>query len=95
MDDFLKLLGLVYKAKKLVLGEEVLNQINKVKLLIIASDISLKSRQRIEKKAYHYNLEIIDNYSSEQLSSSLGKRIVKVIGIIDQGFTKTLLNKLK
>ena len=95
MDDFLKLLGLVYKAKKLVLGEEVLNQINKVKLLIIASDISLKSRQRIEKKAYHYNLEIIDYYSSEQLSSSLGKRIVKVIGIIDQGFTKTLLNKLK
>ena len=94
MDDFLNLLGLVYKAKKLVLGEEVLKQIDKVKLLIIASDISIKSKQRFEKKAHYYNIEIIDNYSAEQLSKCLGKKIVKAIGIVDQGFKQALLKKI-
>ena len=94
MDDFLNLLGLVYKAKKLVLGEEVLKQIDKVKLLIIASDISIKSKQRFEKKAHYYNIEIIDNYSAEQLSKCLCKKIVKVIGIVDQGFKQALLKKI-
>ncbi len=95
MDDFLKLLGLVYRAKKLVLGEEVLKQINKVKLLIMANDISDKSKERLEKKAHYYNIEIIDNYSSKQLSSCLGKSIVKSIGVIDDGFKQGLLKKLK
>lgn len=93
MDKLLLTLGLAYRASKLLLGEDVLNVINKVKLIIIASDISEKSRQRILKKCSFYNIEYIDSYSSEQISNALGKNNIKVVGVIDDGFKKSLLNK--
>jgi len=94
MDDTLQFLGLIYRAGKLVLGEEILKQIKKIRLLIIASDISEKSRQRLEKKAYYYQIPMINSYSSEQISSALGKNNVRVIGIKDEKIKQTLLNKI-
>ena len=94
MNDALGLLGLIYKAKKLVLGEEILKQISKVKLLIIASDISSASRSRFEKKCFYYDIEMIDCYNSKQISNSLGKNNVKVVGITDQGFVKSFKKKM-
>ena len=94
-DELLQLLGLIYKAKKLVLGEEILNNLKKVKVMIIADDISEKSRLRYEKKANSYQIPIINGFDSKQLSEALGKNNVKTIGIIDEGFAKTALNKIK
>ena len=91
MADKLKTLGLAYRAKKVVLGEEVLNRIDKVKLLFIASDISEKSRERYEKKCHYYKIGHIDDFSGEELSSALGKNNVKVVGILDKGFKDALL----
>jgi len=95
MDSALELLGLIYKAKKLVLGEEILKQIKKVKLLIIASDISSNSRERFEKKCFYYKIEMIDCFTGEQLSNYLGKNNVKAIGITDLGFANSLKKKLE
>ena len=94
MDSSLQILGLAYKAKKTVLGEEVLKKIAKVDLLFIASDISEKSRERLEKKCFHYGIPLNDRFSAEQLSAALGRKIVKVIGITDKGFAETLLEKM-
>ena len=91
MADKLNTLGLAYRARKAVLGEEVLNRIDKVKLLFIASDISEKNRERYEKKCHYYKIDHIDEYSGEQLSSALGKNNVKVVGILDKGFKDALL----
>ncbi len=93
MADALKTLGLAYRARKTVLGEEVLNRISNVKLLLIASDISEKSRERYEKKCYYYGIDCIDDYSSTELSQALGKNNVKAIGILDEGFKDALLKK--
>ena len=93
MADVLNTLGLAYRAKKVVLGEEVLNRISKVKLIFLASDISDKSRERYEKKCHYYGIDHIDDYSSEELSRALGKNNVKVIGIVDKGFTDALTNR--
>ena len=93
MADVLKTLGLAYRARKVVLGEEVLNRIGKVRLLVIASDISEKSRERYEKKCYYYGIDHVDDYSSEELSEALGKNNVKVIGVLDEGFKDALLKK--
>ena len=93
MADMLNTLGLAYRAKKVVLGEEVLNRIDKVKLMFIASDISEKSRERYEKKCHYYRIDHIDDYSSNELSEALGKNNVKVIGILDEGFKDALLKK--
>ena len=94
MAEVLKVLGLAYRARKLVLGEEVLNQIKKVKLLFIASDISEKSRARFSKKCQYYDIKHIDDFTCEELSLALGKNNVKVIGVIDEGFTETILKKI-
>lgn len=93
MDKTLSTLGLAYRAKKIVLGEEVLNQISDVKLIVIASDISEKSRQRFIKKCDFYNIEYIDSFTGQEISNALGKNNIKVVGIIDEGFKKSLLNK--
>ena len=93
MDKSLSTIGLAYRAGKIVLGEEVLNQISKIKLLIIASDISMKSRERFLKKCNFYNIEYIDSFNCEELSKTLGKNTIKVIGITDVGFKKAILNK--
>ena len=91
MDNMLSTIGLAYRAKKIVLGEEVLNQINDVKLMIIVTDISQSSLNRFIKKCDYYNIPYIQKYSCEQLSNALGKTTIKVIGIIDEGFKKILL----
>lgn len=95
MDNILSLLGLIYRAKKLVLGEECLNHINDIKYLFIANDASLKTKERYIKKCNYYDIPYNDNYSYLDLSRALGKGNVKIVGIIDSGFTKSILNKIK
>ena len=93
MDKRLNTLGLAYRSKKVILGQDILDSMTKVKLILLASDISIKSRERIVKKSTYYNVEYIDEFSSEELSKALGKNNIKVIGITDDGFKKLLLNK--
>lgn len=95
MDNVLNLLGLAYAARKIVLGEEVYNRISKVKYVFVASDISEKSRERIDKKLFYYHIDSCDAYSSEDLSASIGKANVKLIGITDKGFSQSIKNKIK
>ena len=95
MDEVLKLLGLVYRAKKMEFGEEVLNNIRDIKLIFLASDLSSSSKQRFLKKCDYYNIPHVDTYNSDELANSVGKKLVKVIGIKDEGFKKTLLSKMK
>ena len=94
MNDALSLLGLVFRARKIVLGEEILRQIKKVRLMVIASDISASSRERLEKKCHYYGIDHIDTFDSRQLSTALGKNNVKAIGIIDAGFAEAFCKKL-
>ena len=95
MDSVLTLLGLVYRARKAFLGESVLDSLKDVKLMFLASDISEKSRERYLKKCAFYNIEHIDGFSSEELSNALGKKNIKVIGVIDEGFKTSILKKMK
>ncbi|MBQ1568026.1 MAG: ribosomal L7Ae/L30e/S12e/Gadd45 family protein [Erysipelotrichaceae bacterium] len=96
MDNTLNILGLAYKARKAVLGEEIFNRISKVRLIFLASDLSEKSRERYEKKCFYYNIEHIDSYDSAQLSAALGKNNVKTVGITDEGFARSIMkNQVK
>ena len=91
MDKVLQNIGLAYKARKTILGEEVLDRFEEIKLLIIASDISEKSKERYLKKCHYYNVNYIDNYNSADISKSLGKCNIKIVGLIDEGFVRTIL----
>ena len=93
MTDVLDLLGLAYRARKVVLGEMVLKKIRNVRLLFLASDISPKSKERFLKKCHYYQIAWIDSYSTDELSTALGKNNVRVIGITDDGFSQAILKK--
>ena len=92
MDNVLQTLGLAYRAKKIIFGEEVLENINDVKLLIIASDSSYKTKERYLKKCSYYKIDYIDKFNSGEISNALGKDNIKIVGVIDEGFKKSLLN---
>lgn len=95
MDKILQLLGLIYKAKKMVISEdEVLDHLSTIRYMFIANDISTKSKERFLKKCSYYKIDYSDKYSSEDLSKSIGKDNVKVIGITDKGFVKSIKEKI-
>ncbi len=93
MDKILNNLGLCQRASGLISGEEnVLMEISngKVFYLFLANDASDNTKKKIMDKAKFYNLEVNMDYSSFELSHSIGKNNRMVIGIVNKGFLKIL-----
>ena len=93
----LKLLGLAKRANKLVTGEDaVINLLkqNKLKIVFVASDASLKQKDKFEKKCFFYKTQLNNNYTCDELSSAVGKPMCKILGVTDQGFTDALNKSL-
>lgn len=92
----LKSLGIGCRARLLISGEEfVIEEIRKnhVFLVFLANDASDNSKKKILDKAKYYNVEVIQDYSSEQLSNAIGKENRMVIGITSHKFASSLLKK--
>ena len=94
----LNLLGLAYKAKKVINGEE--NVIfalksGKCKIVFVANDSSLKTTDRIDKKCFFYNTMINRDFSTDELSWAIGRPLVKILALTDQGFYEALVKILK
>lgn len=97
MEDWLKLLGLANRARKLVTGEDsILKNIrnNKVKLVIIATDASDNAKKKYKDKCSFYNVKCVESGTVEELSYAISKINRVAIGVCDQGFTKGLLAKI-
>ena len=89
------MIGLAYRAKKVLLGKSCLDEIKKVRFLFIAGDASDKTKERYLKKCAYYDIPYCLEYDGEALSGSLGRNNVKIIGIADEGFKKSILTSLK
>jgi len=92
MDKTLQLLSLIKKANKLITGEEFVTDAirkQKVFLVFLASDAGVNTSKKIHDKAKYYNIPLIDSYTSEELSNSIGKKRM-VIGITDLGFATSI-----
>ena len=92
--EILKDLGIAYRAKKVLFANDVLKNMKDIKLVFQANDSSDKSKLRVDKKCYFYKVPIIRDFSSEELSKALGKYNLKLLGIVDDGIVKTILEKL-
>lgn len=91
-------LGLALKAGKLVSGEDAVihaMQTNQTKLIFLASDASIQAKDKFEKKAFFYGVQIIELFNAEELSKSIGKLHRKAIAICDEGFTKLILGYIE
>jgi len=88
-EQILSFLGLCQKAKKIVSGEAFsLEQIKakQAKLVFLASDAGVNTTKRIKDKSLFYEVEVIDSFSTEELSRAIGKNNRKVVTVIDKKF---------
>lgn len=95
MNNFLSLLGLASRARKIVTGETLIKKIrtNAIYLVIIASDASDNTKKKFIDKCTSYNVDYIVTSSREELSSAIGKNNQVALGIQDAGFAKSLKEK--
>ena len=93
MDKILSNLGLCNRAGGLVSGEEIVCEYvasGKVKYIFLANDASNNAKKKILNKAKYYNVEVCENFSSQELSIAIGKFNRMVIGITNENFLKIL-----
>jgi len=82
-------LGLALIANKLTIGTTLsLKAIRngKAKLVLIATDASEKTIKNITDKASFYNVPVLLKYDTLTLSKPVGRKNIKVICILDEGF---------
>lgn len=96
-NNILNLLGLAYRAKKLVIGsDDVLLSIkdNTIKLVLIDKDMMSNTSKEITYFCEKNNIVLVRNFTKEELSHSIGKKNISVIGIIDEGFKNLIMKSL-
>lgn len=89
----LSLLGLCYKAGKLVSGEqacEISIRNKEAKLIIVAEDASDNTKKKFQNSAKFYEIPIFIVFSKEQLGKILGKEERAVIVVNESGFSKKI-----
>lgn len=87
----LQLLGLAMRARKVVLGEEfVLKELSKNNdsILFLASDSGDNIKKKVEERASYYDFTCIDFFTTDELSSAIGKQNRKTILVLDKGFNR-------
>lgn len=94
MKEILSLLGLAWRAGKIVSGEDLVIkaiQQNRARLVILAEDASSSTRKKITDKCSFYQVPVKiagDRYS---LGNAIGKPARVAISILDEGFAKKFM----
>lgn len=97
MNKEYSMISLANKAGKLVTGEDaVRNSIrnSKVKLTIVAEDASDNTKKRFRNSAAFYNVTLIIWGLKDELGSCIGKSERSVLGITDENFSRSIMEKL-
>ena len=88
------LLGLARKAGKLIFGTEACKQeieSNKVKLVIIATDASERTKMNFKNICREKELPIFEILNMEEMGKAIGQSNKAVIGIKDINFSKEII----
>lgn len=89
-------LGLAMRARKVVVGTDLTIsslRMGKLHLIFLATDASHTTKKKVYDKAKFYQVEVIEELNSFDISMSLGKDDIKVIGITDRGFSQLLMSQ--
>ena len=88
------LIGLATRAGKVVFGTEaVLKEIerNKVKLIIIATDASERTKMKFKNISSDKNIPIMEYLKTDEVSKAIGKDNKAIIGLKDINFSKQII----
>ena len=94
MDKRLNYLGLARRSRHLIAGTDSTIsalQNNKLYLIVLASDASDGTKDKVTKKAFYYNVPILDIYNVSSISQATGIKNPVVCGIDDSGLAKAIL----
>lgn len=93
MDKILSNLGLCQRGGGIIAGEELVVEAirnNSVYLVFLASDAGANTTKKIKDKANYYGVEVVESYSSLELSNAIGKNGRMVLGVSNKNFLKIL-----
>lgn len=95
-ENTLSFLSLCRKALKLKMGfDSVEKTLKCAKVVLFASDVSLKTRERMEKKAEVFGVPTkVLPFTQQDIYIKVGKNI-SVMSITDEGLARAFLSKLK
>jgi len=88
-NKIMNLLGLAYRANKIVtIEKEVLKAIKtkKAKLVLVACDASPKTKDRFDKKCFFHKIPLYFHLQSDEIAHALGKSLSKIVAITEDGF---------
>lgn len=94
MDKTLNYLGLARAGSHLICGTDSVikaMQAGKVKLIVLSSDASVQTKDKLIKKAFFYKVPILDIYDFETLQHATNVKAM-VFAIDDDGLSKAILN---
>ena len=97
MDKIYSLLGLCQKAGKVVSGEvgcELAIKNKTAKLLLLAEDASANTPKKFQNSAAYYHIPIFVLGSKERIGIALGKESRAILAITEEGFAKSILQKI-
>ena len=93
-NKILGLIGFAARARKIAFGaDSVENDIKsgKVKLIVVAEDASIRTREKYEKLGKEYNIPIIIKGNIEELSKAIGKSNKAIIGIKEENLASEII----
>lgn len=89
-------IGLAFRARKVIAGTDSTIsslRMGKLQLILLATDASHTTKKKVYDKAKFYQVEVIEELNSFDISMAIGKDDIKVIGITDRGFSQLLMSQ--
>jgi len=74
-------LGLLKKAGKIIVGRKAIKYKKKIKLIILARDLSYRSKRDIQLFAEKNGIDIIIGPTMSEIGKALGSRPVGIVGV--------------
>lgn len=91
--QWMSLLGLANRARKLISGEElVIKEIRskKARLVLLAEDASKNTEKKISDKCAYYQIPLKRVKNRSFLGQAIGKEARVVVAVLDEGFAQKL-----
>jgi ribosomal protein L7Ae-like RNA K-turn-binding protein len=96
-NQWMSLLGLANRARKIISGEELaVKEIRggRAKLVLLSEDASANTKKKITDKCNSYHVPIKMVEDRYKLGQAIGKDARVVVALLDDGFAKKLLTLL-
>ena len=92
MKRILNYLGIARRAGFLISGTDavIASLEKKAKLVIVATDASDATKDKISRKCYFYKVSILQEFSTDELAVAVGQNNPKILAITDEGIANQI-----